>query len=123
MHVTCQDLGPRWARGRLARIRRGGLERRQCKCRNERAVCVESACTYDLDCELRAEQGCTPDCMALFATPCAEPMGTSAFKGCLENSGCTGAATCAADPEASDPFLFPSGCIPEGWALCSDSCL
>jgi len=80
-----------------------------------------------LDCALRTQADCLPDCYAVYGSTTGGPNYNYVYAGCIpRNRICTDMYTCAYPPDLPESCLqFSSGCFPDGWSQdnsCKFSC-
>ena len=100
------------------------------------AVCNSGVCAWqqqDLspDCEGLSQESCdkTPGCAGIKGAPAAEicmdnfDNWGSIWSGCMSaDMGCGEAETCAQSPVSGEQLVFPTTCIPDGWAVKGECC-
>ncbi len=80
------------------------------------------SCTWRPGCSARSEVDCESDgqCEAYAGRACGTE--SSGFVVCGKPKGaCDDALTCGQGPYGQQ-FMFPNGCIPEGWSTCPVVC-
>ncbi len=85
-------------------------------------VCDNGSCSWQPGCSARPEVDCESDgqCEVYSGRACGTE--SSGFVICGKPQGaCDDALTCGLAPYGQQ-FMFPNGCIPEGWATCPIAC-